>query len=156
MNISPIVFSFFACSIIVGCTPVQPIEGTSSTEAYPYSSQAAPGDNQARGTHLSEHQPQTFDGHIAEAIEQYGRFRVIELRVTQAPRGSDRELLFDEVRFLRKAVNTPDAFGEIQNGVGRFVIAPLEDLQVLTARIDFGSVTLIDQRQRIVFVAWEQ
>ena len=97
---------------------------------------------------------QTFDEHLAGAIETYGRFRVIELKVLDAPHGSASQAVFDEVRLLRRAVDVPEGYGEVAKGVGRFVIAPLSDMQVLAARIDFGTIIKVDRQSRVITVRW--
>lgn len=103
----------------------------------------------------STEERKTFDDHLAAVIEQHGKFLVMELRVLDPPRGSNVRVLFDEVQRLRRQVEVPDAHGEIENGIGRFIIAPLADIQFLAARIDFGSILSIDQQQRVVTVRWD-
>ncbi len=107
-----------------------------------------------RESSQSAEDKKTFDDRLAKAIEQYGRFRVIELRVLDPPRGSDVQELYHEVRLLRRSVDVPDAHGEIEDGVGRFIIAPLADIQFCASRIDFGTLLKVDRQQRVVTVRW--
>lgn len=146
------------CLCLAGCLTAERqnsnwgLHGTALADAGPddASSSTAP-DRTAR----LDSQDKAFDDHLAEATEKHGRFNVIELRVTDPPRGSGVQALFDEVQRLRQSVGVPDGHGEVEKGGGRFVIAPLADMHYFAARIEFGTIIKIDQQQRVVIVQWQ-